>query len=300
MKILVTGANGLLGQKIIVQLKGRQDVELIATGRGPNRNPEGDYIYHEMDITIPSSISDVFEKTNPDVIIHTAAITQVDDCELDKEKCWMHNVTAVEYLLSETDKANGFFVHLSTDFVFDGLDGPYKEDDEPNPQSHYAVSKLASEQLVSNSNVRAAIIRTVLVYGIAHDMSRSNIILWVKKNLEEGKKIRVVNDQWRTPTLAEDLAKGCVLVVEKQVEGIFHISGKDMLTPYQMAIHTAEFFELDKSLIEEVNENVFSQPAKRPAKTGFVIDKAIDLLEYTPASFKKGIQLLSEQLKGYL
>lgn len=299
MKILVTGANGLLGQKLIGLLQHRHEIQLVATGRGNNRNPLGSYHYVQMDVTQSDSVSQVFIAQKPDVVIHTAAMTQVDDCEKEKESCWLQNVTAVEYLANACEKHNSFLVHLSTDFVFDGLSGPYAEDDQPNPLSYYAESKLASEQLILKSKVRAAIARTMLVYGIAHDMSRSNIILWVKKNLEEGKKIRVVNDQWRMPTLAEDLAKGCILLAEKQIDGIFHLSGKDMLTPYDMALQTADFFKLDKTLIEEVDGSIFSQPAKRPAKTGFILDKARNLLGYEPVSFREGIQLLANQLQGH-
>ena len=128
-------------------------------------------------------------------------------------------------------------------------------------------------------------------------MSRSNIILWVKKSLEQQKPINVVIDQFRTPTLAEDLAMGCWLVVDKKVEGIFHISGKDFLTPYQMAIKTADFFQLDKSLITPVDSNNFTQPAKRPARTGFVLDKAVSVLGYNPVSFEEGIGILAGQIK---
>jgi dTDP-4-dehydrorhamnose reductase len=296
MKILVTGANGLLGQKLISLLSNRSDVQLIATGRGSNRNPAGNYEYLTLDVTSRPDVTQKLSANRPDVIIHTAAMTQVDQCETDKEDCWLQNVTAVEYLVEATKQIDAFFIHLSTDFVFDGADGPYKEDDQPNPQSYYAESKLASEKVVAESGIRGAIARTMLVYGIAHDMSRSNIILWVKKSLEEGKQIKVVNDQWRMPTLAEDLAKGCILLAEKQIEGIFHLSGKDMLTPYEMAIQTADFFELDKSLIQEVDGSIFTQPAKRPPKTGFVLDKAINLLGYQPVSFREGISELSRQL----
>lgn len=297
MKILVTGANGLLGQKLILQLQNRADITLIATGRGPNRNPEGGYAYLQMDVTNPESITAVFNKHCPEVIIHTAAMTQVDECEENKEKCWLQNVSAVDFLVKAAEKVGAFFVHLSTDFVFDGLNGPYAEEDATNPLSYYAESKLASEKIVLKSTAKTAIVRTMLVYGIAHDMSRSNIILWVKKNLEEGKKIKVVNDQWRTPTLAEDLAKGCILVAEKKVEGLFHISGKDLLSPFDMAMQTADLFGLDKGLIEEVDGSTFTQKAKRPAKTGFILDKANSLLGYDPVTFKEGIQILSNQLQ---
>jgi dTDP-4-dehydrorhamnose reductase len=296
MKILVTGANGLLGQKLVLQLSDKDEISLIATGRGSNRNPVGNYQYLSLDVTDLADVESKLLESKPDVIIHTAAMTQVDECESDRDGCWLQNVTAVDYLTSFAKQIDAFFIHLSTDFVFDGANGPYKEDDIPNPLSYYAESKLESENIVKESGVRWAIARTMLVYGIAHDMSRSNIILWVKKSLEEGKNIKVVNDQWRTPTLAEDLAKGCILLAEKQIEGIFHLSGKDLLTPYEMAIATAEYFQLDKSLIEEVDGSIFTQPAMRPPRTGFILDKASSLLGYRPVSFTEGIAKLSKQL----
>jgi dTDP-4-dehydrorhamnose reductase len=126
-------------------------------------------------------------------------------------------------------------------------------------------------------------------------MSRSNIILWVKKSLEEGKNIKVVDDQWRTPTLAEDLATGCYLIIKHKAEGIFNISGKDLLTPFEMAYRTADYFGLDKSFITRANSSTFTQPAMRPARTGFILDKAQNLLKYSPHSFEEGIAVLASQ-----
>ncbi|MFK7952634.1 MAG: NAD(P)-dependent oxidoreductase [Ekhidna sp.] len=297
-KILITGANGLLGQKLVKLYRDNSAVQIIATGKGDDRNPKGDHVYHTLDITSKEEVSELIEKVKPDVVINTAAMTHVDQCELDPDTCWKLNVSAVDYLLRACGANNAFFLHLSTDFIFDGENGPYKEDDVPNPQSKYAESKLISEGLIENSGVDYAIVRTMLVYGIVPGLSRSNIILWVKKSLEEGKEIKVVNDQWRTPTLAEDLAKGCALVVEKEAKGVFHISGKDMLTPYDMAISTADYFDLDKSLMEEVDGSIFTQPAKRPAKTGFILDKARSILGYEPVSFQEGLETLDKQLKN--
>ncbi len=151
------------------------------------------------------------------------------------------------------------------------------------------------EEIIINSKIKWAIARTVLVYGITEKMSRTNIILWVKSSLEEGKSINVVNDQWRTPTLAEDLAMGCYLIVKNEAKGIYNISGKDFLTPYEMAIKTADYFKLDKSLIVETDGSKFKQTAKRPPKTGFIIDKAFKDLGYMPHSFEEGIQIIAEQ-----
>lgn len=298
MKILITGSNGLLGQKLVQKLAGENDVDVIATARRENRLPvtEG-YTYVSLDITDQTSVNEVFGQHSPDVVIHTAAMTNVDQCETEKEECWKLNVTATEYLLEAAEKSGSFFVHLSTDFIFDGADGPYTEDAEANPVSFYGWSKYAAEKLVIHSKVKWAIARTILVYGIAHDMSRSNIILWVKNSLESGKAINVVNDQWRTPTLAEDLADGCILIARQRAEGIFNISGKDLLNPYQMAVMTADYFGLDKSLINKTDGSQFKQTAKRPARTGFILDKPVKVLGYDPKSFQEGIAFLAEQIR---
>src|SRR5690606_11491646 len=159
------------------------------------------------------------------------------------------NVTAVENLIRCCQALHIHLVHVSTDFIFDGSHGPLDETAEPNPVNYYGESKLAAERAIQASPLSWAILRTVLVFGITHDMSRSNIVLWVKNSLEQKKTIQVVNDQWRTPTLAEDLAMGCLLAARKKAKGIYHISGKDFMTPYDIAIRTAKFFGLDTSLI---------------------------------------------------
>ena len=187
-------------------------------------------------------------------------------------------------------------MQVSTDFVFDGSFGPLDESANPNPVNYYGKCKLAAEERVKQKAKSWAIVRTVLVYGITHNMSRSNIILWVKKSLESGENIQVVTDQWRTPTLAEDLAIGCYLIAMKKAQGIYHISGKDMLSPYEMAIKTADFFNLDQSLIHQTDASQFTQPAKRPPKTGFVIDKARKVLGYEPRSFEEGLKVLQSQI----
>ncbi len=296
--VLVTGANGLLGQKLIDVLRQDASVHTVATARGANRLPgkEG-YSYLQMDITDEEQIREVFGKARPDIVIHTAAMTNVDQCEAEKEDCWKQNVTAVELLAKACAEHDSFLLHLSTDFIFDGLAGPYGEDAVPNPVSFYGWSKYAAEKAVMSAPIRWAIARTVLVYGIAHDMSRSNIVLWVKKSLEEGKTINVVNDQWRTPTLAEDLAQGCLLIARKETHGVYNISGRDLLTPYDMAMMTADYFKLDKGLIREADSSTFRQPARRPPRTGFILDKSVKDLGYSPHSFSEGIGILAAQLK---
>jgi dTDP-4-dehydrorhamnose reductase len=297
-KILLTGSNGLLGQKLVGLLSKMADVQLIATAKGQNRlHYAQGYTYYSMDITSQKEVDTIIGNIKPDVVIHTAAMTNVDQCESERELCWDMNVKAVEYLVEACQQNNAFLIHLSTDFIFDGAAGPYDENAAPNPISYYGESKLAAEKVLFQSNVKWAIARTVLVYGIVADMSRTNIILWVKKSLEDGKNIKVVTDQFRTPTLAEDLAMGCWQIAQKEANGIFNISGKDFLTPYEMAIKTADYFNLDKALISKADSSTFSQPAQRPPRTGFIIDKANAILGYNPHSFEEGIKIVADQFE---
>jgi len=298
MKILLTGSNGLLGQKLVALLRQQPSVTLVATARGTNRLADlyPDLRFVPLDVTDAAQVRQVLAQEQPTHLIHTAAMTQVDECQLNQAACWMQNVTAVEHLASACADLGIHLTHLSTDFIFNGLEGPLAEDAEPDPISHYGASKLAAERIVqATPGLRWAIARTVLVYGTVHGGGRSNIVLWVRDSLRKGQKIKVVSDQWRTPTLAEDLAQGCWLLAQHSAQGIYHISGRELLTPYQMAQQVAAFFELDAALLEQVDASTFTQPAKRPPRTGFVIEKAARELGYQPRTFKEGIALLAQQ-----
>jgi dTDP-4-dehydrorhamnose reductase len=294
MKILVTGANGLLGQHLVKQLLDK-GYHVIATGRGGSRLPFTEsalYSYQSLDITNASEVYSVMSAEKPQVVIHAAAMTQVDDCEQHPEQCERINVQGTAQVLTDAEQFSEHFIYVSTDFVFDGEKGNYAEEDELKPISWYGFTKMQSESMVQISELPWAIVRTCLVYGNVLQGTRSNIITWVKGSLEEGKNIKVVSDQFRTPTWVEDLVKGILLIVEKKATGIYHLSGKDMLTPYDMALQTATYFNLDKSKIEKVDASTFKQPGKRPLKTGFTIQKARQELGYEPVSFTEGIRKL--------
>ena len=292
MKILITGSNGLLGQHLIKLLVETTRYEIIASNRGDNRLPfsSGRYKYVSLDITDGIAVNDFVLSQKPDVIIHAAAMTQPDRCEENPVECWNVNVTATRFLIDAAKAVIARFIYISTDFVFDGLHGPYKETDEPGPVNYYGSSKLAAEKSVETSNLQWAIVRTVLVYGNILAGNRSNIISWVKENLENGRPIKVVSDQWRTPTYVEDLAKGILLMLEKNATGIYHICGEEGMSPFDIAVATADYLHLDKSLMTKVNADTFTQPARRPLKTGFLIDKAKTELSYQPISFTDALK----------
>lgn len=296
MKILITGANGLLGQKLAHLMDEDPEIGLIVTARKPLGYTLQNGIYAKMDVENKEDIVSVFFEHKPDVVIHTAAMTQVDDCEVQREQCWAANVTSVELLAEACQWYKTHFIYVSTDFIFNGSHGPLDENEIPAPVNYYGESKLAAEKIVQASSLHWSILRTVLVFGVTPDMSRSNIVLWVKNSLEQGKAIKVVNDQWRTPTLAEDLAMGCYLAAKKNAKGIYNISGKDFMSPYDIAIKTADYFKLDRSLITATDSNTFKQAARRPLTTGFIIDKARKELGYEPCSFEEGLKIISEQI----
>jgi dTDP-4-dehydrorhamnose reductase len=296
--VLVTGSNGLLGQKITSAILSGRQFNLIATSKGLNRfKVTGGYEYATMDILDPADVRAVIEKYKPDSIIHTAALTNVDKCQDQKEMAYQLNVEAVKTLVEICTEYRIQLIHLSTDFIFDGANGPYDEQDVPNPLSYYGMTKLEAEEVVKNARCKWAIIRTIIVYGIVTEKSRSNIVLWAKEALEKGDPINVVNDQWRMPTLAEDLAEGCLLVAEKDAHGVFNISGNQMMSIAELVYKVADFWGLNKRLISEVSSASLKQAAKRPVKTGFILDKAINELGYAPHSFEQGLALLDSQLK---
>lgn len=292
-KVLVTGSNGLLGQKLTDLFLQQPDWDLLATGAGGNRHPvlEG-YRYQTLDITDSEGVEQLVMRELPDVVIHTAAMTQVDDCEFKRDECVALNVTAVENLARLSTKLGFHLVHVSTDFIFDGTKPMYKEEDAANPLSYYGWSKLEGEKRVIEFANSYSILRTVLVYGKVADMSRTNIVLWAHGTLKQQKSANVVTDQFRTPTLAEDLAMGCFLAAAQRAQGIYNIAGKDYMSVIELVERVARFYGFSMDCINRVDSSTLNQPAKRPPITGLDITKAVNTLGYQPHSFEEGLALL--------
>lgn len=280
-------------------MRHRQDIELINISRGPDRYPDPvGYSYLDLDLLDHFKVQQFITDYRPDCIIHTAAMTNVDACEDQPEACKQLNVDVVANLCALCEKWNIHFIHLSTDFIFDGLNGPYQEEDKPNPLSTYGQSKMESEHVVSASDCPWTIIRTIIVYGVVADMSRTNIVLWAKSALEKGEPLNVVNDQWRMPTLAEDLATACIASAMKGQTGVYHVSGAEHFSIKELVEEVADFWKLDASLIRSISSSTLSQKAPRPARTGFILDKARRDLDYQPTPFRKGLALVELQLHG--
>lgn len=296
-KVVITGSNGLLGQSLVnLLLEEPQKYQVIGFSKGKNRSGRTDFEYSSIDITDKKNLLKNLEEYQPDVIINTAAMTNVDACETNKTACDLLNIDVVDTLKFFSSANNTHLIHISTDFIFDGKKGFYKETDAPNPVNYYGKSKLKAEQILTQSNIDYTILRTVLVYGKVFDMSRSNIVLWVKKSLEDKKEITIVDDQYRTPTYVEDLAFACKLSIDKKVVGIFNISSNTLLSIYEIAQQIAVVFQLDKSLIKPIKTSELQQAATRPPKTGFNLKKTTEVLQFYPKSFQENLQKFKEKL----
>ena len=248
VKVVVIGSNGLLGQTLVNKLYSQADYKLYAMASGENRNSKAtDFSYFEINISDFKTIKLQLNLIAPDFIINALAMTNVDACEVEQDNCDAINVHFVKELAIISKELNAKLIHISTDFIFDGEKGDfYEEQDTPNPVNYYGLSKLKAEQAVQEHATQFAILRTILVYGKVANMKRSNIVLWVKKSLENGESIRVINDQYRMPTYVGNLANACVLAMEKDATGIFHISDKEYLSIYDIAQQIARFYNLPK------------------------------------------------------
>ena len=289
-RILITGANGFVGY-YLTKLLLEKGYGVIASGKGECRLPfqERGLIYEPLDIANDEEVKNVIDRYQPGIVVHCGAISKPDECEVNKENAFRINVTATVNLLKAAAKFKSFFIFLSTDFVFDGEKGMYKELDERRPVNYYGQTKILAEDEVMKYRYEWAIVRTVLVYGKPL-LSRQNLISHVAIALQKGERLTIFDDQVRTPTYVEDLAAGIERIIEKRKNSIYHISGEDVLTPYQMAVAVARYLGLDVTLIDRVEEKDLKQPARRPLKTGFDISKAKAELNFRPVSFDEGLR----------
>jgi len=300
-RILITGCHGLLGQKLVSLFSSETDYHMLITDvsnstfLNPLRTKRCDYT--QLDITAKSDVKSLVSNYKPDVIINAAAFTNVDECETERERAWRINVDGVKHLIIAARKIDAKIVHISSDYVFDGKNGLYREEDRPNPVSYYGKTKLASENALKMSGIRYAIVRSMILYGIGKNV-RQNFALWVINELSNHRPIRVVDDQIGNPTLVDDLAYGILKIVDLNREGIYHIAGSETISRYRFALKIAKVFGLNARLIKPIKTVDLSQPAPRPLQSSFIILKAETDLGIKPSNVEQGLLIMKRQLEN--
>jgi len=293
-RVLITGANGLLGQQLIKVFRDDYDVHALSLQPHP-RLSDGNFHYHQGDIAERQSLRDLVQNVVPNFIINAAAFTDVDGSETQREACWRVNVTGVENLVYAAQKVHARIIHVSTDYIFDGKSGPYRETDRPNPLGFYARSKLAGENVLINSEANFAIARTMILYGAGYE-TRPNFVTWLINQLRAGKPVRIVDDQFGNPTLASELAQALRVLAESGRNGIYHISGSEVIDRYHFAVKIAEVFNLDAGLIQPIKTSDLQQASPRPLRSGFDIAKAVRELNVAMSDVVGGLQTFKDEL----
>lgn len=297
-RVLITGANGLLGQQLVRRMGRLPEYDVLATGLDQlPRFTGGSCGYARLDITNPGELQETFLNFAPDVVINCAAITQVDLCEEERDACWKINAEAVDSLARLCLSGGCQLVQVSTDFVFDGMAGPYRENARPAPLSYYGRSKLAGENYARGAGMDMwSIARTVLVYGAGERLSRSNFVLWLVDKLTRGEAVNIVTDQFRTPTFAPDLAAGIESIIRFDKHGVYHLSGREQVSIHEFALMIADVFNLDKSLIGKTDSQKLGQRAERPQNSGFIVLKAETELGFKPRPIRDALHELAIEL----
>ncbi|HLW29352.1 MAG TPA: SDR family oxidoreductase [Brumimicrobium sp.] len=285
-KILITGSNGLLGQSLVKYCLDYK-IDFLASANTRNKfSLCPDNRFTILDITKSDQVKDVIDRYQPTHIINTAAMTNVDACEDNVEACYAVNYYGVENILNAIEKTNIHLTQISTDFVFDGEKTLYTEDDTTKPLSEYGKSKWKAENLLVESNYKeVAILRTSILYGTGEALKKSNIFNWAIKQLRAGNELKIVNDQFRTPTFVDDLVQACIKVVDKRAVGIYNIAGADLRSMYDFILLVAEYVGVNKNLVQAINSNDLNQKALRPRSSGLLITKAKQEIGYQPTDF---------------
>lgn len=288
---LIIGANGFTGRRTLDDLGKRGIYNVIGCSLRNDILPEGKHHFIQVDIRDEAQVKSLFERTRPEVVVNTSALSVPDYCETHHEEAWATNTEAVERLARYCELYQSRFIHLSTDFVFDGDTRKlYTEEDEAHPVNYYGVSKLAGEEKVMQLCSNYAVARVVVVYGVALPGQHGNILQLVANKISNGEPIRVVSDQWRTPTFVGDVSAGIELLIEKPLNGIFHICGSECYSIAEIAYRVADYLQLDRSLIHPVTTVEMNEATPRPRFSGLSNAKARNELNYQPHTLEEGLK----------
>ncbi len=298
MRLLVTGSNGLLGTKVLERvLRDGRDQVLGASRRACANGYLGEFPFWRLDVTDATAVGWVLKEARPDVVIHTAAMTDVDGCEREREEAQAINADGAGNMARACAERGVHLVYLSTEYVFDGTAGPYREGDPTNPLGWYARTKFEGERAVMAAEGSSAIGRTTVIYGYAPHV-RANFVLWLVGELKAGRRVRVVEDQVGSPTLADNLAEMVLTLGASRATGVWNTVGGSVISRFQFARLAAEAFGLDASLIDPISSAELNQPAPRPLRAGLVMDKFRAAYPDVPVlKAAEGLMVLKGQLE---
>jgi dTDP-4-dehydrorhamnose reductase len=289
-RILITGASGLLGSKIIKVAKNSYEVI-------PSHNAKSLHLNSlKLDVTEAVEVLNLLDKLKPDAVVHTASETNVDKCELEKEKAWKINADGTRNIAEACQKVNAKLVYISTDYVFDGEKGLYDEEDKPNPVNYYGLTKLEGEKQVIGHCENYAILRTSVLYGW-HPW-KQNFATWVINQLKQDKGINVVDDHYNTPTLADNLAEIAIEVAEKDPRGLYHASGRERISRYEFAKQIAKTYNLNADLIKPAKmRQLTGWIARRPRDSSLNTSKIQKQLKTKPLNITEGLDKMKQEMK---
>ncbi len=291
--LLITGSNGLLGDKLVAQALPCFNV--VGFSARPCTNAHlGDFAFAQVDVRDREAVLGVIGEVRPAFVIHTAAMTNVDGCEREPESAWDINAMGAMHVADACAQTGARLVALSTDYVFDGHNGPYAEDARPRAISAYGRSKLAAEQTVAATCEDYAIARTSVLYGYS-PVARPNFVTWLIAELSAGHDVRVVTDQTSCATLADNLAEMLLALAASNGQGVFHTCGADWLSRYDLALHIVRQFKLDGGLILPVLTEVLQQAAPRPKHSGLLTGRIVAATGVRPLTTDEGLAAFRRQ-----
>ncbi len=298
VRVLVTGSNGLVGTKVLERLVRDAGAEPLGAYHQSRGNDYlGTFPSWTLDVTDAANVARVLDEARPDAVVHTAAFTNVDAAERERERAQALNADAAGHVARACAARGIRLVHLSTEYVFDGAAGPYRESDPINPQGWYAETKAAGEQQVIEAGGSYAIARTTVVYGYAPHV-RANFVLWLVGQLRAGERVRIVDDQVGSPTLAENLAEMVLALADSREQGIFHTAGADVISRFAFSEQVARTFGLDAALMDPITTAALNQPAPRPLKAGLLMDKFRAAFPSVPVlSVAEGLAVVRDQFE---
>ena len=293
LKILVTGSGGLLGSAFVKIAALRHDVYSTHRRHLP---PAG--IPIKLDLTDFNAIKRALEEIKPDVILHAAALTNVDLCEREKELALRVNYEATARIAEISEKLGSFMVYISTDYVFDGEKGLYKEEDIPNPINFYGYSKLKGEQAIRELVEGYCIARASVIYGSKPAGGKVNFALWLFEKLRKNEELNILVDQYVSPTLNTNLAEMLLEIIERELKGTYHLSGAERVSRYQFASELCEVFGFDRSLLKPISMSDIKWIARRPRDSSLDVSKAKRILNNKPLNLRDSLLRLKRELSN--